>query len=319
MNGSGSFNTRSSGNGDIRHFDCRLNKIPDNFAGTAVKTGFYSYSAWKRCKCEYGRYNSCKDNTDKWNICGKCTSKWVKGCCGSNGGYYYSAYKDKDCGGCGDCAKCYNACYDPCRPCSMCGPCNKSCPPNCCKPCCKPSNCPPGCCKPCCKPYRKPMKAYVGGDCDDCCRQVAIVYREPDPNVDCDNIVEMSLPGDGSKARYLAKHFSPQFIKRNRFQCATVPTINACPGNLIDNMNQYHLTESDQRSLTMRGVRTYETAKQFLDRGELTDSKHNFMTEMNVCGRVAYNKFGNCYDNGSTETGLTAKDQRAGYFSACKC
>lgn len=304
MTGSGSF--KDSDRNSIRHFDPCKNKVPCNFFGQSVKTGYYSFCAWKRCKCQYGPNNSCKENSDKWNICNKCTSKWTKGCGKKKNGHYFNSYKG--CGGCGDCDDCYNACYDPCRPCSMCGPC--------CDPCKKYMGCPPGCCLPCCKPYVQPATSFVNSDCDDCSQQVAIVFRGGDECMDCDNIVEMSLPKGGTKESYLAARFPTSFVRKNKYQCATVPYINEEPNNLIDNMHEQDFTISDQMSLTMRGVKSYETAKLMQKRGEITNNRHNFRIESDACGKTAYYKLGKCNDVGSTKTGLLSNDKVKGYFGS---
>jgi len=157
------------------------------------------------------------------------------------------------------------------------------------------------------------MKSYVGNDCGDC-RDVAIVYMDTNYVTDCDNIVEVRTPVGGTKERYLAKHFSPEFIDRNRFQCATVPYINAYPNNVIDNMNQKLYTVSDQQALVARGVKDFETAKQFAAKGELTNDRHNFRIEMNKCNNTAYPKMCESDGVGSTRTGLRSFDKVKGYY-----
>lgn len=306
VGGSGSFKNNNS----IKHFDPCTNKVPDNFFGDSVKTGYYSFCAWKRCMNTYGPNNSCKENSDKWNICNNCSSKWTKDCGKKKNGHYFNSYKG--CGDCGDCGDCYNACYDPNIPCSMCDPC-------CNNPCKKYMGCPPGCCLPCCKPCVKSTTTYVKSNCNDCCQQVAIVFRGGDESIDCDNIVELSLPIGGTKESYLAAHFPQSFVKKNKYQCATVPYINECPNNLIDNMREQDFTISDQKSLTMRGVKSYEAAKLMQNKGAITNDRYKFRIESDACGKTAYYKLGNCNNVGSTEVGLLPSDQAKGYFGLCNC
>lgn len=302
---------------NIKHFDCTKNRMPCNFVGQDVKTGFYSHKVWKRCESNYGPNSQCKQNTDKWNIVNNCSSKWAKKCCNSKKEYYYGKNEDLN--------KCCDSCCNPimCVP-DYCNP--EMCVPDYCKPyckskMCKPKCCKPECCKPCCKPkpcYR-PLKSYVKKTCEGQ-RDVAIVYRDPEFEVDCDNIVEMTIPTNGSKERYLAKHFNPEFVHRNRFQCATVPYINACPNNVIDNMREEDFTVSDQRSLVARGVKDYESARLLYEEGKITNDRHNFRIEMNKCGLVSsYPKLGHCNTVGTTATGLRSFDQVKGYYLNCDC
>lgn len=134
--------------------------------------------------------------------------------------------------------------------------------------------------------------------------------------MDCDNIVEMSLPKGGTKESYLAARFPTSFVRKNKYQCATVPYINEEPNNLIDNMHEQDFTISDQMSLTMRGVKSYETAKLMQKRGEITNNRHNFRIESDACGKTAYYKLGKCNDVGSTKTGLLSNDKVKGYFGS---
>lgn len=172
-------------------------------------------------------------------------------------------------------------------------------------------------CNSCDEKYQKiDNECYKNDDYykNECCKQVSVVFRGGDENIDCDNIVELSLPKGGSKENYMAKHFSPEFVKKNRFQCATVPYINAYQGNIIDNMREEEFTVSDQRALVMRGVREFATAQKLLEDGDIINDKHNYKIPMNVCGRTSYYKFGSCGNTGSTITGLGQKEHDNGYF-----
>jgi hypothetical protein len=88
------------------------------------------------------------------------------------------------------------------------------------------------------------------------CQEFPIVYRMVNGELDCDNIVELKIPFGGSKEMYLAK-FSPEFIRANIYQCATVPVYNTLPNNVIDNMRAVEFTLSDQAALTKRGINNH--------------------------------------------------------------
>lgn len=183
-------------------------------------------------------------------------------------------------------------------------------------------------CNKCHKRYRKedckknceskaschPLKSYVyKNGCNDC-QDVAIVYRMINNGMDCDNIVELKIPVGGSKEEYLAKHFSPEFIEANKYQCATVPAYNAMQNNVIDNRREEEFTPSDQAALVKRGINNALFAKQLIEEGRLIHEKHEFSIPMNVSGRTSYYYFGDNFTSGSTQTGLAPQDAVKAYF-----
>lgn len=127
-----------------------------------------------------------------------------------------------------------------------------------------------------------------------------IVKMKPSFQVpECDNIVELRLPKNGSKARYVSQRFSEQFIDENRYQCATVPQYLNVPNNfVIDNMREQEFTESDQRSLVMRGVKSAELSRKTINR-----VRHAHVIPASTAGKSAYYYFGS-ENRGSTITGL---------------
>lgn len=261
-----------------KHFDCLRNKLPDNWTNSNA-TNYYNRDFWKRCPCEYGTSNPSKDTADKWNPTANEPSKWTHGC-SSNDGYYNRPRNYYHSYNTDDCGKCNTGCNTGCN--NGCSSMNA-----CVTPC--------GC-----------------GECND----VSIVYRMVNPEIDCDNIVELRIPRGGSKEQYLTK-FSPEFVYANRFQCATVPVYNACPNNVIDNRRELEFTESDQAALTKRGINNALQAQKLIDEGKLTHNKHSFQIPMNVIGRSAYYKLGDGYTNGSTKTGLAKEDIAKYYFGNC--
>jgi len=159
------------------------------------------------------------------------------------------------------------------------------------------------------------MKTYITNDrCKDC-TDVAVVYRLVNEETDCDNIVELRIPVGGSKERYLAQNFSPEFIYANRYQCATVPIYTPfAANNVIDNRRQLEFTESDQNALTKRGINNSLYAQQLIDEGKLIHDKQSFQIPMNVIGRSAYYYLGDQINTGSTRTGLMKEDISKFYF-----
>jgi hypothetical protein len=153
---------------------------------------------------------------------------------------------------------------------------------------------------------------YPGNHCNDC-QDVAVVYRMVNPEVDCDNIVELKVPDGGTKEQYLAK-FSPEFIRANRFQCATTPFYDSSPNNVVDNRREQEFTISDQQALTKRGINNAIAARQFMDTGSLINKKYDSQIPMNVTGRSAYYYLGDGMDVGETRTGLVKDDILKGYF-----
>jgi hypothetical protein len=153
----------------------------------------------------------------------------------------------------------------------------------------------------------------VNNNCNNC-TDVAIVYRMVNEERDCDNIVELRIPNGGSKEKYMAQRFSPDFVYANRFQCATVPVYNTLNNNSIDNRRQFEFTESDQNALTKRGINNYLTAQKLLAEGKLIHDKQSFTIPMNVAGRSSYAQFGDTLRTGSTITGLANDDLLKTYF-----
>jgi len=132
---------------------------------------------------------------------------------------------------------------------------------------------------------------------------------------DCDNVVEFKIPIGGSKEMYLAKNFSPQFVYANRFQCATVPAYyHGHPNNAIDNRREEEFTISDQAALTKRGINNALIAHRLIEEGNLIHDKHSFQIPMSANDKAAYYYFGDCYNCGSTNTGLMAQEMTQGYF-----
>lgn len=146
----------------------------------------------------------------------------------------------------------------------------------------------------------------------NCCNDVSIVYRMVNEEKDCDNIVEFRIPFNGSKEKYLARNFSPEFIYANRFQCATVPVYNQLQNNIIDNNRQEEFTVSDQAALTKRGIKNAFFAKQLIEDGKLIHDKQSINIPMNICGRSCYYYFGDC--TGSDITGLMPQENNKYYF-----
>lgn len=314
-----------------RHFDPLKNKLPYNWTNSNA-TGYYNRAFWKRCKCEYGTTNPCKETADKWNPVATEPSKWTEGCSPCSSYYdrprsYYYTYNPDDCGNSGFRKKCHDSSdTDSCdtdtntetHGCEEIEYCTCSGRKwnvfsNFCKRCKKPYN-NDNCSDLDSKKHCSPLKSYVARHgCNDC-QDFAIVYRMIDNEQDCDNIVELKIPVGGSKEMYLAKHFSPEFIEANRFQCATMPEYNALPNNIIDNMREEEFTLSDQNALVKRGIKNSVFANQLIDEGKLIHEKHSYMIPMNVCGRTSYYYFGNCATSGSTQTGLAHQDRYKSYF-----
>lgn len=302
----------------IKHFDCTKNKVPKNFVDTGVRSGFFAQRFWKKCKCTYG-VNPCNKSDTKWQQCEEKNNKWVKGCddkCSEHN--YYDIFGK--CNQCEDCTyyKSCNKCKNPCKPCKK--KCNNKCDPNntnicdCIKCLCIPTQrncCKPGCKKTCCNQLKTVVTDSGCGDC----RDVAISYRLPKEDEECDNIVEFRVPVNGTKERFLAKNFSPEFARKCKYQYATVPVFNCDKNNLIDNMREVEFTESDQRALTSRGINNALHASQLLRDGKLENKKHCFKIPMNVCGRSSYFWLGGCGDHGSTLTGLAPEDASKIFFS----
>jgi len=314
-------------NNTNRHFDCLKNKLPYNWTNNNA-TGYYNRAFWKRCKCKYGPENPCKATADKWCPTATEPTAWTEGCSHCDPYYsrdpsYFYTYNPADCGTCGgnNRANC-ETCRGNDKPC-----------------CCKNDGKCDGKCNDCLRngnhldhvgrdnrydgvgglggfgrpAVRDPLQAYVSRSCCNDCQDVAIVYRMPYGTEDCDNIVELKIPIGGTKEFYLAK-FSPEFVAANRFQCATVPTYNSLPNNLVDNMRAEEFTISDQASLTKRGINNHLYAQRLIDEGKLINTKYTFSIPMNVYGRTAYYYFGNPDDAGGTQTGLSYYDAFKGYF-----
>lgn len=288
-----------------KHFDCLKNTLPDNWVNSNA-TGYYNRAFWKRCKCEYGTSNPCKETADKWNPVATEPSKWTKGCSPASDYYdtdpqFLYTYNSEDCGSCHSRpCRCRRKCgcdgdrrKSPCDICRKCNGCDDSDDEDDC-----------GC---------SPLKSYLynvhGGECQD----VAIVYRMIDEEMDCDNIVELKIPVGGSKEVYLARHFSPEFVESNRFQCASVPCFNSYPNNVVDNMRQEEFTESDQRALTQRGIKNALYAKELIKDGKLSYNSYTYSQPSNAATNNNYYYFGGGHSNG-VNTGLTSHDSRRGLF-----
>ena len=148
----------------------------------------------------------------------------------------------------------------------------------------------------------------------DRCRDVVVVYRTVSPNVDCDNIVELRLPEGGSKAKYLAGNFSPEFVHDSRYQCATVPAYDLYRGNQIDNRREFEFTLSSQSALTKRGVANAVLAQRMIDQGQLQADTYGFSVPMNAINKSPYYYLGDGNNYGGELTGLLATDRMTGYF-----
>lgn len=339
-----------SGINSNKHFDCLKNTLPDNWTNSNA-TSYYNRAFWKRCQCEYGTQNIAKETADKWYPTATEPSKWTKGCSPCSEYYnepanYYHSYNPQDCGNSGNgsnlcdpcgskkwknpnqcqphnpcdrssyccpqnpCGNCNNCCgfNNPCSPCNPCGHCDK-CYHHTCSPCNPCGSCDR--CRPCSR--KGSFKAYVSDTpCNDC-MDVAIVYRMPNTETNCDNIVELKIPTRGSKEKYIAK-FSPEFIYNNRYQCATCPVYGPRSLNQIDNRRQLVFTESDQAALTKRGINNALRAQQLINSGDLSHDKQTFQIPMNVIGRTSYYYLGNGVDYSSTQTGLMKEDITKSYF-----
>ncbi len=296
------------------HFDCTKNTLPPNWTNSNANS-YYNRAFWKRCKCEYGTHNPCKETADKFNPVATEPSKWTKGC-GPCGSYYnrpanhYYSYNPEDCGDCnrfsgrwpcngkGNCIeeKDDDCCCDKSKKWdivsnSHCNHCNKNNEPI----------------------PNEGMKTFVRKSCGDC-NDVAVVYRMPNEERDCDNIVELKIPVGSTKEIYLAKNFSPEFIYANRFQCATLPAVNEMYNNVIDNRREERFTVSDQSALTKRGINNALYAQQLVDEGKLIHDRSSFNIPMNVIGRSCYYYLGDGINIASTATGLMPQDITKGYF-----
>lgn len=300
------------------HFDCTKNTLPPNWTNSNA-TAYYNRAFWKRCKCEYGTHNPCKETADKFNPVATEPSKWTKGCSPCSSQYnrphnYYYSYNPEDCGDCN--RKCRDE--KDCR-------CDKSR---------KWGNVP---CDRCHKNRDREdrdgrdgrrdredlderdrradegLRTFVKGGCGDC-NDVAIVYRMPNEERDCDNIVELRIPVGGSKEMYLARNFSPEFIYANRFQCATLPAFNEMHNNIIDNRREVEFTVSDQAALTKRGINNARFAQQLIDEGKLIHERNHFGIQMSAIGKSSYYYFGDGFNNGGTDTGLVQQDIFKAYF-----
>lgn len=252
-------------------------------------------------------YDECHPHKPCGN-CNRCRGLYSEGsfCCPQNPcGNCDKCHGGNDCGNCGNC----NRCRNPCSPCNPCGHCDKCYQHRFCSPC----N-PCGQCDKCRSWSRKgSFKAYVSGSSCNDCMDVAIVYRMPNTETNCDNIVELKIPTGGSKEKYISK-FSPEFIYNNRYQCATCPVYGTGLLNVIDNRREQEFTPSDQAALIKRGINNSLRAQQMIDSGDLINDKHSFQVPMNVIGRSSYYYLGNGVDYGSTQTGLMKEDITKSYF-----
>ena len=217
-------------NNKPRHFDPLRNKLPENWTNSNA-TKYYNRCWWKKCKCELqlNSYNGCATG-DKWDPCGDCKNKWNQGCNPCSDFHkqdkkFFYTYNRKNCG-CsesneGNCNKCKNK---------------------------KDKGHGKDCCCSKCSAYNK----EYGEQC--CDEDVVIRYVANNAVVSCSNLVELKVPVNGSKARYL-NQFSDEFIDNNRFQCVIPAVYNNCVGNVIDNRREEEFTESDQRALVSRNIR----------------------------------------------------------------
>jgi hypothetical protein len=318
-----------------KHFDCLRNKLPDNWTNNN-STAYYNRAFWKRCKCEYGTINQGKAHADKWFPTETEPSRWTEGCSPCSPYYnkphnFYYSYNPDDCGNCGNCGNCNNRC--DCGSCNDCkrrlNPCGGECK---CKEGCRCERCKyvkEDCHKDndCDDKHKKYFHTFVQKGCRGCgnnscngcndgcngCLDVAIVYRMPFPEQDCDNIVELKIPIGGSKEKYLAEHFSPEFVYANRFQCATVPAFCTGSNNVIDNRKQFEFTYSDEASLTRRGINNSLFAQELVDEGKIIHNSYAFQIPMNKTGGN-YSYLATQYNDGGTTTGIVQQDITKGYF-----
>jgi hypothetical protein len=266
-------------NGKPRHFDPLKNKLPRNWTNSNA-TKYYNRCWWKKCKCEI-RLNTTDNRTtgDKWDPCGKCESKWTQGC---NPCSDYHKTDNK-----------YLHTYNR----QNCG-CSESDPST--QDCACKNNYGDSC----------------GEKCDTGCDEdVVIRYVANNAVVSCNNLVELKIPENGSKARYLAK-FSDEFIDNNRFQCVVPAVYNNCPANVIDNRREEEFTESDQRSLVSRNIRN-----KFLAERVTTKRKHAHSIPSNIAQNGSYYYVGGTGNrSGAVQTGLYgAQVTGKPYFAQCNC
>ena len=294
------------------HFDCTKNTLPPNWTNSNA-TAYYNRKFWKRCKCEYGPDNPCKHTADRFNPVATEPTQWTEGCChnchGNIGGTATCNCRPNNCRNChgdnddnksniSDHSSISNRVDNAQRDIKI---------------------------DQRLQPYvqsrslsRSLSQSRSCGGCGGCgeCQDVSIVYRMPNPETDCDNIVELKIPVGGSKEMYLAK-FSPAFLYANRFQCATLPAPNLMHNNLIDNRRQEEFTVSDQSALTKRGINNALYAQHLVDTGQLTHTKQAFTIPMNVIGRSSYYYLGDIGDGNVVSgaiTGLSSYDLFKGYF-----
>ena len=261
------------------YFDSSKNKLPENWTNIN-STAYYNRTFWKRCKCEYGTNNPCKGLCDLFNPTLTEKSKWTNGC--NESGEYYYKYEPNETTSCN--TECAEQCIDECT-----------------------NDCNCGCKK---KTTNKVVSSYIVNDRCTECKDVSIIYRSPNEETDCDNIVELRIPKNGSKQKYLAKYFSPKFVYANRFQCATLPAYNDMPNNQVDNKRQYQFTEATQSALTNRGIKNSIIAKDLISKKKIINDKNGITIPMNVIGRSSYYYFGNFPIN----TGLVPQDISKTYF-----
>lgn len=264
-----------------RHFDPLRNKLPQNWTNSNA-TKYYNRCWWNKCKCEI-RLNECDPcvSGDKWDPCGTCPSKFTRGCnpCDpihSKDQKYYYTYNRQNCG------------------CSEADASVKDCS-------CKSDECDNTC-------------GQEYNNCDNYCDDDIVVrFVANNSVVACNDLVELRVPINGSKERYLKK-FSDEFRYNNRFQCAIPATYNNCPGNVIDNRREEEFTESDQRALVQRNIRN-----KFLAERVATRRRHKHSVPSNIASNGTYYYLGGTGNNqGSNQTGLygphiTGKS----YFDQC--
>lgn len=305
-----------------KHFDCLKNTLPDNFFGSKANW-YYNRKGWKNC-CKFGTQNVAKRTADKWNAHPEQSDKWTEGCdkgeCSNNyfecpRNYFYT-YDTRNCGKCkcGKKDKCGRTDPCQCRGTYICNGCQNG------RDCGQTSRPATGCnsCKggSASEKYGKSDKRYISDSCCGC-TDVAIVYRMACEDYACDNIVEFKFPDGGSKEKYFVSMTYPEeFVEACKWQCATVPVYNTCQQNLIDNRRQQEFTLSDQNALVKRGINNALYAHRLVEEGKLNHQKYGYEVPMNLASNPTYYYFGDPYQSGSVQTGLTKYDLTRFYFGS---
>jgi hypothetical protein len=285
-------------NNKPRHFDPLKNKLPENWTNSNA-TKYYNRCWWKKSKCELQQnsYNGCATG-DKWDPCGQCKSKVSQGCNPCSDFHkedhkYFYTYNRNNC----SCSKSKENLCNKCKQCKCKCKCNGH------------GGHGSDCCCNKCTTYNK---EYGNQCCDD---DVVIRYVANNSVVSCSNLVELKIPVNGSKARYLAQ-FSDEFIDNNRFQCVIPAVYNNCVGNVIDNRREEEFTESDQRALVNRNIKNKILAERVTTR-----IRHKHSIPSNIAQNGTYYYLGGTGNRqGSNQTGLYGPNVTGKpYFAQCNC